>query len=193
MWHYISLWASGVWKVYPLAFCAVTLCKCTYFICYYRNESCDLTVINKAHIVTLRNRMDTIKKQFELSACVWWGQFSFCRNKKKKETNKQRARMWGFKNELLQLSNPVCVSLVQQNCVNEVRCLHTIEIAIKIRVVTCIGWTKWRGEPQRFLPAQHFLGQHVQKHKRVKGRQATRCSKHFFLFVYYAHHASFIH
>jgi hypothetical protein len=28
---------------------------------YYRKESCDLTVINKAYIVTLHNGMDTIK------------------------------------------------------------------------------------------------------------------------------------
>jgi hypothetical protein len=30
---------------------------------YYSKESCDLTVINKAYIVTLHNRMDTIKYQ----------------------------------------------------------------------------------------------------------------------------------
>jgi hypothetical protein len=29
---------------------------------YRRKESCDLTVINKAYIVTLHNGMDTVKK-----------------------------------------------------------------------------------------------------------------------------------
>jgi hypothetical protein len=33
---------------------------------YYRKESCDLTVINKAYIVTLHNGMDSIK--FKLNA-----------------------------------------------------------------------------------------------------------------------------
>jgi hypothetical protein len=33
---------------------------------YSRKESCDLTVINKAYIVTLHNGMDTIKLQIYL-------------------------------------------------------------------------------------------------------------------------------
>jgi hypothetical protein len=37
---------------------------------YYCKESCDLTVINKAYIVTLHNRMDNIKKCKLLFICV---------------------------------------------------------------------------------------------------------------------------
>ena len=78
------------------------------------------------HIPLLENIKLTVWTE-----CVRVGRALSFSLKKRKETQRKKkkgtADVWGFKNELLQLSNPVCVSLVQQNCVNEVRCLNTIQ------------------------------------------------------------------
>jgi hypothetical protein len=44
----------------------------TSFTPYFRKESCDLTVVNKAYIVTLHNGMDSIKKLQYLFAIGGW-------------------------------------------------------------------------------------------------------------------------
>jgi hypothetical protein len=41
----------------------------------YRKESCDLTVINKAYIVTLHNGMDTIKIK---KICIFFSEVYYC-------------------------------------------------------------------------------------------------------------------